>query len=758
MNARKALSFLLAAAMAGSLAACGETSSSTSVPTSSAGKVVSTASSTVSDTTSDITSSTTTAPAGENDTRKAADVFPTLYNAEQYEEDSERIYNEVLGDFLVSYKHALEEDDINERYTWMAVAEGQLLASAVMIPLQSRNSNYAVSRVAPKTVNSTLWGKDNERYHQAVVVDSRDFLTKDQVSEIRTNWEKLRGTGMFEEWVKKYLAEEGYKLSDAYNIPYYSVPDLWDILSIEDSEVLMQTYEGLYEYDIENVQQPALAISYEVSEDGKIYTFKLREGVVWVDSQGRKVADVKADDFVAGMQHMLDVKGGSEYLVGAYGCGLAGAQDYMDGRIDDFSKVGVRALDDHTLEYTLDAPCPFFMSLLGYGAFAPMSREYYISQGGRFGAEYDDEAESYVYGMDPDHIAYNGPFLVTEMSPENNLVFKANDNYWNKDSINIHKMTWYYREQMDEQKNYDDAKAGTIVGTGLSSSFAEQRENDGIFEEHAYVVTTENSSVMGFFNLNRMAYANFNDKQAAVSDKTMEQANRARTAMLNKHFRRALTYSLDRGTYNAQLIGEDLKYTNLINTYVPGKFVQLTEKVQIDYNGEKLTFPKDTYYGEIVQTILTAEGVEATVWMPKMEGGSGSSSGYDGWYNPEAAAKEVEQAVEELAAQGVEISKENPICLDIPTFTGNEKYANRAGAFKKSVETATGRLVRINIVECETSDDWLYAGFYYGAGNEANFDICDISSWAPEYGDPKTYLETMLPDYDGYMVKALGIF
>ena len=136
------------------------------------------------------------------------------------------------------------------------------------------------------------------------------------------------------------------------------------------------------------------------------YTFKIREGVSWVDSQGRKVADVKADDFVAGMQHMMDAMGGLEYLVGPDGCGIAGAQAYIDRESTDFTTVGVKALDDYTLEYTLEAPCSFFMTMLGYNCFAPMSRSYYTSQGGQFGDAYSAEDDSYLYGKDPDHIAY----------------------------------------------------------------------------------------------------------------------------------------------------------------------------------------------------------------------------------------------------------------------------------------------------------------------------------------------------------------
>ena len=319
-------------------------------------------------------------------------------------------------------------------------------------------------------------------------------------------------------------------------------------------------------------------------------------------------------------------------------------------------------------------------------------------------------------------------------------------------------MTWYYNDGTDALKNYNDAKAELIAGSGLTGSAAEQAKADGLFEGHAYTSSTNATSFMGFFNINRTAFANFNDATAAVSSKTMDQANRARTAMLNTHFRRALLASLDRGAYNAQSVGEELKYNSLINSYTPGNFVSLDAEVTLDINGESKTFPAGTYYGEIMQAQLDADGVQAMVWDPEMEGGIGASSGFDGWYNTEAAAAELALAVEELAAEGVEISKENPIYLDLPVFTGSEQYANRGEAFKQSVESATDGLIIINKVDCPTSGDWYYAGYYYSTGNEANFDICDLSGWGPDYGDPQTYLDTMQPDYAGYMIKALGIF
>lgn len=86
--------------------------------------------------------------------------------------------------------------------------------------------------------------------------------------------------------------------------------------------------------------QPALAESYEVSDDGLTYTFHLRKGASWVDSQGRKIADVTADDFVAGMQHMMDAQGGLEYLIEGI---IVNASQYTPGEVTDFSQVGVKS-------------------------------------------------------------------------------------------------------------------------------------------------------------------------------------------------------------------------------------------------------------------------------------------------------------------------------------------------------------------------------------------------------------------------------
>ena len=635
----------------------------------------------------------------------------------------------------------------------MAVAEAKLLESGVIIPFQTRGAGYALSRVAPRTKNTTMWGTDNKRFHNQVV--TTEFIKSEHIAEMREKWAELKGTGTYEEWVKEYLTDNGYELKDTYSYNLYnSDPTTWDILATSqavDNEAIVNTYDGLMEYDMENVQQPALAESYEVSDDGLTYTFHIREGVEWVDSQGRKVADVKADDWVAGMQHMMDAMGGLEFLIDGV---IKNATGYINNEITDFNEVGVKAIDDHTLEYTLEAPCPYFMTMLGYSIFAPMSRDYYTSQGGKFGADFDKSAADYTYGQTPDNIAYCGPYLVTNFTSKNIIVFSANESYWNKDNINIKTITWPYEDGSDALKLYNDTKAGTVDGTGLTSAQVEAAKADGLLEEYGFISDTDGSTFPNYYNLYRTAYANANDETKVVSQLTDEEKDRANAAIGLKDFRLAVTFATDKASMNAQVTGEELKTYRLRNSYTPATFVTLEKETTIDINGTATTFPAGTYYGEVMQAQLDADGFPAKVYDETLASGDG----YDGWYNPEKAKEYLAKAKEQLAAKGITVDKDNPITIELPYDASNEPFTNRANAYKQSVEATLDGEVIVSINPANDNDEWYYSGYFTDYGYEANYNVTDVSGWSPDYGDPASYLDVYLPDYAGYVTKSLGIF
>lgn len=674
---------------------------------------------------------------------------------------SEAIYGDELGDFYRLYQDALKEENVSRRYALMAIAEARLLQAAVMLPLGASGGNYSISRLAPNTTASVLWGNDPDRYHRALVT-TRPITATDR-SVMRNQWAALKGTGTWQAWAKAYLQEQGYTLKNSYTMSYTSDPETWDVLASAnavDADAIVNTYDGLYAYDSENVLQPALAERHTISEDGLTYTFYLRQGVQWVDSQGRAVATLKADDFVAGMQHMMDVQGGMEYLVQGL---IKNANGYIAGTVTDFSQVGVRAVDEYTVEYTLENPTPYFMTMLGYGVFAPMCREYYVAQGGKFGSAFDPSAEGYSYGKGSDRIAYCGPYLVSNATAENTIVFKANPTYWNKNQVEIQTVTWLFNNGQDVVKPYNDMKSGVLDGCALTAASLEaarkERAENGQswFEAFGYITTPNATTFMAFYNLNRTAFANAADG-AVVSTKHETAKIRTGAAMGNVHFRQALSYALDRGGYNAQVVGEELKYASLRNSFTPGKFVALEEAVEVTVNGQPTTFPAGTYYGEIVQAQIRADGGAMQVWDPAGDGGLGTSDGFDGWYNPQAAADALRIAITELGAEGIEITPQNPIYLDFPYAGSVEHYTNRANAYKQSIESTLGGCVVVNLVAGADLRQWQNAGYFVSNGTQANYDVCDIAGWGPDYGDPASYLDTLLPDYAGYMTKNIGLW
>ena len=735
---RKIVSALLVMSMTASLVACGNSGSGSSDPADESVSVSSSASS---------ESDASASASSESEAEAEESEMP-----EGYDETSTELYNEALGDFNDALATAKEAETVDERYALMAVAEGKLMESAMMYPLTSRGGMYAMYRMAPRTKDYTLWGSDKDRYHQYVV--TTDFIKTEDYNEMRAKWDELKGTGTYESWVKEYLAGKGYTLKDSFSMPYASDPVTWDGLATSraaDTDAIINTYDGLMEYDVEGTLQPALAESYEVSDDGLTYTFHLRKDVKWTDSQGREVDTVKADDFVAGMQHMCDAQGGLEYLVQGV---IKNVSQYISREVTDFDEVGVKAVDDYTVEYTLEEPCSYFMTMLGYTIFMPMSRSYYQSQGGKFGAEYDSSAADYQYGKDSNSIAYCGPYLVTNATAKNTIVFKLSDSYWNKDNVNIKTLTWLFNDQSDVTKMYTDAKAGTVDYVNLNTSTMETAKSEGLYDQYAVVSDTDATSFMAFYNINRTATANANDGTTAKSTKSDEEIQRTNKALQNVHFRRAISFAADRGAYNAQQVGEDLKYTSLRNTFTPGYFVSLSKDTTIQINGTDTTFPAGTYYGEIVQKQIDADGVKIKVWDAENK----TSDGFDGWYNPENAVEELNTAIEELAEEGITIDESNPIQMEYPYPSAVEVYTNKANSYKKSVEAALGGKVVINLVDAVDLDGWYYAGYYVNYGYEQNYDVYDVSGWGPDFGDPCSYLDTMLPDYEGYMTKCFGIF
>ena len=675
-----------------------------------------------------------------------------------YLKDSAKIYNNNYGKFFKAYEAANNAANVSERYAYQAIAEAKLLEGGTLLPGSANGGSYAISRVVPYTITPCNWGHDSYRYHDALLLKGNP-LTKAERDACKAKYKELNDSGRdtaqaeYVAWVRQYF--QGREFNRTYTQYYDGEPDTFDILNsyyATDSEPLVNTYDGLVEYDGMNQIKPALAESWSVSADGTEYTFNIRQGAEWVDKDGNKVADVQADDFVAGFQHMLDCASGLEFLVQGV---VKNANEYLDGDVE-FDQVGCKA-EGNAVKYKLEKPVPYFMTMLSYSIFAPMSRSYYTSQGGAFGSAFDNKADTYQYAKDYDHIAYCGPYLVKTYVKENTFEFEKNAKYWNAANINIDKIVWLENDGSDPLKAYNGMKAGTVNSAGLNAQALEEAKKDGYFEQYAYVSGVDANTYPFYINLNRQAYANYNDQSKGISGKTAAEKELATKALGNVYIRLGLEFAIDRSKYYAVSKGEELALKSAVNSYTPGNFVKTAQAVTVKINGADKTFPAGTYYGAIMQAQIDADKLPMKVWDPEADGGLGSSGGYDGWFNAKNARAYFKKGVAALKAEGVEISAANPLPIELVTASGVEITDKQIKAMGQSIKAALGDLVNVKYLDVVDRATMLRAEYYPQDGFDTNCDIMTISGWGPDYGDPATYLDTFTPGRGG-MLKCSGIF
>lgn len=186
----------------------------------------------------------------------------------------------------------------------------------------------------------------------------------------------------------------------------------------EGSELLGTMYEGLVRQDAngEIQQGSGLAESWDVSDDGTVYTFHLRDAT-WSDG-----SPITADQFVYAWRKVLEPETASQYAYMLYV--IKNATAYNTGELTDFEQVGVKALDDTTLEVTLEAPTDYFLEML------------VIPQYGALPVDYAEEAGGDMF-LDPEHMVFNGPFVCTSWDPSVGMTLVKNENYWDADSVKL---------------------------------------------------------------------------------------------------------------------------------------------------------------------------------------------------------------------------------------------------------------------------------------------------------------------------------
>ena len=654
--------------------------------------------------------------------------------------DDEEIYNAVLSEYaeLLAAAKAAETND--ERFVLYAEAEAVLLDSATFIPTTTQNGAYTISRIAPRTVPYVQWGNDDDRLKGMVI--SNEFLTPDERADLFAIWADAVA-GKCEYDPAAYLTGKGHTIQNTYKTTFTTAPVTLDWLntsSQSDTEITVNCVDGLVEYNGLGQMTPALAESWEISEDGLTYTFKIREGVYWCTSEGTPYAEVTAQDFVAGFQHMMDAQAGLEWLVEGV---VAGASEYLAG--ESFDGVGYEATDKYTLTVTLAQPTSYFMTMLTYSCFLPICQDWFLSHGGAFGMEEYAEAyadPAYNFGMSTDVASqvYCGPFLIQKLNADSEIDIVKNPNYYKADAVNLESVTWIYDNGENMSQYYKDVVDGVYAGTGLTeaSGTLAMAKEDGNFDKYSYISETTSTTYFGGLNLNRGTFAL--ESGAAASPKTEQQKIDTETAMMNKNFRKAFVKAFDKEAYNAVSRGADLALTNVRNMYTHPEFVQISEAVTDKYG---FTFAAGTFYGEMVQHYIDQLGANIIV-----------KDGVNGWYQPEEALTFKAAAMEELAGQ-----VEFPIQIDWVYYSASTAQVAQANVFKQVMEENLGTdFIQINLIETTTSNDYYACGYRAANGEAENCDFFAGSGWGPDFGDPCTYLDTFLGEGAGYMTKVIGLF
>ena len=654
--------------------------------------------------------------------------------------DDDEAYQNALGTYQEELLKAEESLVPDERFVMMAKAEAMLLDAAVMVPTTTQGGAYTLSRIAPRTVPYVQWGNDDDRLHGLVLSD--EFLTKEERAELLDIWKKaVNGEGTYDP--AKYLTDKGHKINPNYRLTFSTAPVTIDWLntsSQSDTEITVNTVNGLVEYNGLSQMQPALAESWEISEDGITYTFHIRKDAKWFTSEGIEYAPVTAGDFVAGFRHMLDAKAGLEWLVEGV---VKGASEYLSG--GSFDEVGYAAPDENTLVITLEKPIPYFMTMLTYSCFLPICQPFYEAHGGVFGMEEYAEAfasDTYTFGKATDVASqvYCGPFLLQKLLPDSEIDIVKNPNYYDADKVTLDSVTWIYDNGENPTQYYKDVVAGTYAGATLAEStgLLKLAKEDGNFDKYAYISETTSTTYFSGHNLNRGTFAL--QSGTVATPKTEQQKIDTNTAMQNKNFRKALAFAFDKKTWNTPSRGEELALANVRNMYTHPEFVSLSAATK-DADGHE--FPAGTFYGEMVQYYCDQIGAGVQV-----------KDGVNGWFNPDAAKEYLAKAKEEL---GDTVTW--PIYIDDVYYSAAQSSVAQANAYKQVIEGALGaENVVVNLVEATTSEDFYASGYRASNGEAGNFDIFYGSGWGPDYGDPSTYLDTFLGEGQGYMTKTLGLY
>lgn len=496
--------------------------------------------------------------------------------------------------------------------------------------------------------------------------------------------------------------------SKTYNYVYSSDPSSLNYLAenrATTNDIVTNLVDGLMENDQYGNYVPSLAEDWTVSQDGLTYTYKLRKDAKWFTSEGEEYVPVTAQDFVTGLQYAADKKSEALYLVQD---SVAGLDDYITGKTSDFSTVGIKALDDQTVQYTLARPEPYWNSKTTSTILFPVNADFLKSKGDDFGK------------VDPANILYSGPFLMKAFVSKSVIEYKKNPNYWDAKNVFVDDVKLTYYDGSDQESLERNFTAGAYTTARL---FPNSSSYEGIKEKYKnnIIYSMQNSTSYFFnFNLDRKSY-NYTSKTSDIEKKSTQEA------VLNKNFRQAINFAFDRTSYGAQSEGKEGATKILRNLVVPPNFVSI----------------KGKDFGEVVASKMVNYGKE---WQ-----GINFADGQDPYYNPEKAKAKFAEAKKELEAKGVQF----PIHLDKTVEVTDKVGIQGVSSIKQSIESVLGSDNVVIDIQQLTSDEFDSSGYFAQTAAQKDYDLYH-GGWGPDYQDPSTYLDIFNTNSGG-VLQNLGL-
>jgi len=489
-------------------------------------------------------------------------------------------------------------------------------------------------------------------------------------------------------------------------------------------EIVSNCIDGLVEPDIYGVYRPSLAEDWDVNEDQTVWTFKIREGLKWIDHTGKETEyALTAQDFVDGIRYIGEPKNGA-YSLRVVRNLISGLYDYYwtlddidSGLITDQNRedvvasfdemVGVKALDEYTVQYTLESSAPYFLSLIESSMLMlPVEYDYAVALGEDF-------------AVDNEHMLYCGAYYVSEFERDKAITLTANPYYWDKENVTID--TVEYQMIPDGTTSLEMFKRGD---TDYTSVEAEAYMSLQGTEWEDNLLPTSHS-----FSTNYL-WLDFEGENTEF-----------KTFINNENFRKALLYSLNREALAS--LREPVNPSRILRNTINAEGA-IFDSNGVDYTDyEPLKTIKETDYN---QPELAREYMEKAI--AELCDANGNIIGVE------------PTTVDYLPVCSFDIDGKLPVTICY-VGTDDESEIIMAQLFKAMIEQSIGA----DYIDFQIQ---AFSGWTYGTvADPLNYDIY-FDSLSTGYADPSGILTRMttdgaenvgcynVPEYDALIEKALN--